>query len=397
MPLQSKINCAQKLLQEFQLDGWLLYDFRRSNSLACDFLALESNQLLTRRFFYWIPCAGEPCKLLHAIESHILDSAPGLLQVYCTWQELEEKLQQLLQGCTRVAMEYSPRNAIPYVSKVDAGTIEVIRGFNVEVVSSANILQYFTSQWNEAQLNMHREAAQTLNDIAEETWKLIRHNLAHQIPQTEYSIQQFIWQQIQSKGFETSDAPICAVNANSANPHYTPTKDSSMPIKENDFILIDLWCKKKLPGAVYADITRVAVASATPSPHQQNIFNIVRQAQQTAAQFVKDRFARQQPIQGWEVDQTCRDVINNAGYGAYFIHRTGHNIDECDHGPGAHMDNFETHDDRQLLPRTCFSIEPGIYLPGEFGVRLEYDVFIHSDGRIEITGGEQNEIQTLVN
>lgn len=396
MHLHSKVKFAQKLINESNLDGWLLYDFRRSNPLACDFLSLSPHQLLTRRFFYWIPRTGQPCKVVHAIESHILDPFPGTSHVYCTWKELEDRLKVILEGSKSIAMEYSPRNAIPYVSKVDAGTIEMIRSFGISVESSANLLQHFTSLWDEAKFNMHLEAADALSDIAEQTWALIRRNLANHIPQTEYSIQQFMWQQIDSRGFETSDAPICAVNAHTANPHYIPQADSSLPINKNDFILIDLWCKKKQAGAVYADITRVAIADSKPSPKQKEIFEIVRQAQKTATRFVEERFARKQPVQGWEVDQACRDIIDRAGYGPYFIHRTGHNIDESDHGHGAHIDNFETHDNRLLLPRTCFSIEPGIYLPGEFGIRLEYDVFIHPDGRIQITGGEQNEIVSLI-
>jgi Xaa-Pro dipeptidase len=396
MNSETKIQRAQELINEFNLDGWLLYDFRRSNQLACEFLHLASTQLLTRRFFYWIPKKGAPCKILQAIESTVLDSVPGTLCIYRTWQDLENRIESILKGSKHIAMEYSPRNAIPYVSKVDAGTIEMIRGFGITVESSANLLQHFASIWDEHKFKLHLEAAHCLSDIVELSWGLIKRNLVKKNTLTEYDVQQFILEQMAARGFETSDPPICAVNEHSADPHYTPRLHSASPIHPNDFILIDLWCKKKQPEAVYADITRVGVAAAQPTSKQAEIFSIVRKAQKTATQLVQSRFLAKEPIRGWEVDQACRDVIIDAGYGEYFIHRTGHNIDRSDHGNGAHMDNFETHDDRLLLPKTCFSIEPGIYLPHEFGVRLEYDVFIHPDGHIQVTGGEQDQIQTLI-
>ncbi len=395
MTIETKIILAQNLINESGWDGWLLYDFRRSNSIACEFLSLDAKQLLTRRFFYWIPRHGEPCKIVQAIESSVLDALPGKLYTYRTWMELETILGMILNGSRRIAMEYSPRNAIPYLSKVDAGTIDVIRSFGISVESSATLLLHFTGIWDEKKYRMHLEAAKALDEIAEATWEYIHKALQRQTPLTEYAVQQFMLDQTTAKNCETSDAPICAVNQHTANPHYMPQPHGSAAIQKNDFILIDLWCKKKQPEAVYADITRVGTAASNPTEKQQNIFSIVRKAQKTATGFVRDRFLAKEPVRGWEVDQACRDIITEAGYGEYFIHRTGHNIDQSDHGNGAHMDNFETHDDRLLLPKTCFSIEPGIYLPGEFGIRLEYDVYIHPDGIIEVTGGEQECIKTL--
>lgn len=395
MSFNSKLSLAQELINKYQLDGWLLYDFRRSNSLACDFLELIGNKLLTRRFFYWIPKEGEPSKIVQSIESSALASLPGKELSYRTWKDLEQQLAIILNKSKRVAMEYSPRNAIPYLSKVDGGTLELVRSFGVQVESSANILLYFTSIWDEKKFKLHLEAAQALDQIAEQTWIFIKNALRQAHPITEYSVQQFILDQITARGFETSDAPICAVNEHSADPHYMPDKNRCSPIRKNDFILIDLWCKKKQAEAVYADITRVAVASSQPTTKQEKIFSIVYEAQKTATDFIKNKFKNKDNIKGWEVDQVCRNCIQQAGYGDYFIHRTGHNIDQTDHGNGTNIDNFETHDDRLLLPQTCFSIEPGIYLPGEFGIRLEYDVFIHSNSEIEITGGVQDRIKTL--
>jgi Xaa-Pro dipeptidase len=397
MQTLSKTQSIQQALADMQCDGWLLYDFRRMNDLGCQFLEIPSDQLLTRRFFYWIPSQGEPIKLVHQVESHVLEHLPGKTQLYRTWQELEEHLLHLLRGCHQIAMEYSPRNAIPYVSKVDAGTLEIIKGFGVEVVSSADLLQKYTSVWSHFQFQKHLEAAEVLCVTASNTWDYLAHTLQSQAKITEYDVQQFMIAEMTRQECISSDPPICAVNAHSANPHYAPHSQCSTEIKRGDFVLIDLWCKKNIPTAVYADITRVAVAAPNPTPRQQEIFALVKKAQETGTGFLQSRLSQGRPPMGWEVDQVCRQVISDAGYGEYFVHRTGHNIGETDHGSGANLDNFETQDRRLLLPGTCFSVEPGIYLPGEFGVRLEYDVFIHPDGRtFQITGGIQDKIVCLM-
>ncbi len=391
------IEKAQRTLSGEHCDGWLLYDFRRSNELACDFLNISSNALLTRRFFYWIPCKGLPVKIVHGIESGVLDHLPGKKVLYRTWQELEKAIQTVLQDCSVVAMEYSPRNALPYISKVDAGTVEMVRDFGVKVISSASLLQQFSGIWDEGKFKHHLEAADVLSLIASEVWNLISKTLLENQTLTEFDVQQFMLGQFAKYDCIADDLPICAINANSANPHYVPSAKDSAVIRRSDFILIDLWCKKKVWNGVYADITRVAVAASKPTSEQRQVFEIVRLAQKTATDFIIERFSQDQAVRGWEVDQVCRDVIASAGCGDYFIHRTGHNIDSKDHGNGAHIDNYETHDDRLLLPSTCFSIEPGIYLPGHFGIRLEYDIFIHPSGKIQVTGGEQNEIMCLFN
>jgi Xaa-Pro dipeptidase len=395
MNSEEKINDVQQVLKDQELDGWLLYDFRRSNELACQFLGIGKDKLLTRRFFYWIPQKGIPLKIVHRIEDKTLEHLPGDILRYSTWQELEDHLAKFLRGKSKILMEYSPRNALPYVSKVDAGTMDVVRGFGVEVVSSANLLQRYTSVWDENKFKLHLDAAEVLSTVADQTWGFIRSGLKQGKFISEYAVQQFMLERFTYHGCETSDAPICAVNAHSADPHYAPSSDSSMQIQPGDFVLIDLWCKKKRPEAVYADITRVGVVADKPTEKQQEIFEIVRMAQKLATDLVRASLTESKPLMGWEVDQVCRDYIQSRGYGPYFIHRTGHNIDTTDHGNGAHIDNYETHDDRLLLPGTCFSIEPGIYLPGEFGIRLEYDIVIHLDGQVQVTGGEQNEIVCL--
>lgn len=391
--MEYKLQEVQTDLRSEHIDGWLLYDFRRSNSLACHFLEIPKDQLLSRRFFYWIPSQGEPIKIVHAIENP-LKHLPGKTWRFSSWQQMESLLSQALTDSRCIAMEYSPRNAIPYVSKVDAGTIEIIRSLGVEVVSSCNLLQKFTSIWSQEQLNTHLKAAAVLDSTVEKAWGLIFDSLQKKKRITEYDVQQFILQEFESQNCMTDDPPICAVNAHSADPHYTPNSYQSSEIRENDFILIDLWCKLKEENAVYADITRVGVAAKNPTERQLEIFNVVKKAQNAAVQLVKNRFNENKPLQGWEVDQAARDVIVSAGYGPYFIHRTGHNIDTADHGPGANIDNLETQDQRLILAGTCFSIEPGIYLPDEFGIRLEFDVYVEKSGKIQVTGGIQDLIKT---
>lgn len=375
-------------------DGWMLYDFRRCNPMACRFLEIPNEALLTRRFFYWIPVEGSPVKIVSSVENP-LKNLPGQEVIFHSWMELEQSLESVLKGTKQVAMEYSPRGAVPEVSRVDAGTVDLVRSFSQEVVSSGNLLQEFTAVWDEERWNMHQEAATVLEYIAEDAWQWIKHHLEENKEITEYDVQQRMLKEMHRHECITNHPPICAVNAHSSDPHYEPQKSSSALIQKGDWILIDLWCKRNCKRAVFADITRVAVAKKEPSQREQEIFDVVKKAQQTALDFVKQCYQQGHPFYGFEVDRVCRRIIETAGYGAYFVHRTGHNIDEEDHGPGAHLDDLETHDARQLLPGTCFSIEPGIYLKGEFGVRLEYDVYLNPDGKVTVTGGIQKEIKSL--
>jgi Xaa-Pro aminopeptidase len=325
-----------------------------------------------------------------------LSDAPGDILTYLKWQELEAQLAQALKGAKTVAMEFSPRNAIPYLSKVDAGTVDLIRSFDVEVVSSGSFLQYYTCVLDEEQLKMHKQAADFLDKVVADAWQKIADSLRTGQKINEYQVRMFIADQMTAHGFTTQALPICAVNAHSADPHFEPKKEGSTEIKKGDFILIDLWCKKNHPKAVYGDITRVAVADHTATAKQKEIFSIVREAQKAATDFVITRYAKEEILKGYEVDQVCRKVIDQRGYGPYFTHRTGHNIYTEDHGPGACIDSLETQDMRELIPQTCFSIEPGIYLPNEFGVRLEYDVYLGADRKAYVTGGVMEEILVLL-
>jgi len=386
----NKIDRVQTYLQEQQIDGWLLYDFHKNNDLAHRFLDIPSNVMATRRFLYWIPAEGAPIKIVHAIEDQMLDKWPGEKRMYSSWQSLEKEIQSVLKGFKRVAMEYSPKNAIPYVSKVDAGTVDLVRSFGVEVVSSADFLLYFTSVLTKGEMESQKRAAAALWMIVQDAWKMVARELKNGI--TERDVQKWILAQFKEKGLETDSGPIVGVNEHSADPHFMTPENGSSSIQEGDFLLIDLWAREIGEAAVYGDITRVAVVGKPSSRHQE-IFQIVRNAQKAGIALVRSK----KSVQGWEVDEAVRSVIAAAGYEKYFIHRTGHNIDAAHmHGSGTHMDNLESHDVRPLVPMTCFSVEPGIYLPGEFGVRLESDVQIHEDGGVEVTGGEQDLLPNLL-
>jgi Xaa-Pro aminopeptidase len=395
MAFEAKLKEVQASLVEEEIDGWLLFDFHHSNSLAYTFLEIPPGKMVTRRFFYWIPKQGEPVKIVPLIEPYTLDHLPGVKWFYRGWQELERLLFSLAVENSKIAMEYSPYNALPTISKVDAGMVELIRKTGAEVVSSGNILQHYTSIWKPDQFQSHLVAAKVLESVVDRTWAFIERSLQLQIPLDEYQVQQFMLQTIQEEGCQATDWPTCAVNVHSSDPHYHPEPSRAFPIRMGDFILLDLWCKQKVPHAVYADITRVGVAAARPTRKQEEIFNIVKDARNEATLFIKEHYENRRPLQGWQVDQVCRNLIQESGYGEYFIHRTGHNIGEDVHGPGANLDNFETHDYRQLLPGTCFSVEPGIYIPHEFGMRLEYDIYLDPAGKVCITGGIQEELVCL--
>lgn len=395
MKPEKTIETVQALLKKNHVDGWLLYDFHSKNNLIHPVLQLNEDNLISRRFFYWIPQEGTPVKILHKIESQTLDNWPGVVLEYLSWQSLRAALQSVLKNSQTVAMEYSKDCAIPYLSTVDGGTIDLVEGMGVEVVSSSFLLAHLTSVLTQKQIEMQKSAAMHLDKVAYNVWREIKKFLIKEKTITEYDVQTFIVEQISEGGFVIPDLPICAVNEHAADPHFAPDKQNAYAIKKGDFILIDLWCKEKKHGAVFGDITRVALAGNSPSKRQLEVFELVRKAQITATEFVRDRVKNCRKVKGYEVDDICRSVIEEAGFGDYFIHRTGHSIDTELHGSGPHIDNLEMHDDRELRPGMCFSVEPGIYLPDEFGVRLEYDVVITHDRDIRITGGEQNTLLCL--
>ncbi len=388
------ITKIQNLLCQTILGGWLIYDFRGSNSIAAELLELRPEALLTRRFFYWIPRKGTPLKFVSAIEQNLLPEVEGVEITYTSWHELQKLLIGNIPQDSPIAIEYSPQGALPYISKIDAGTFEMLQQLGFKLASSADLLQSLL-QLTQKQIESHREAANHLDIIANAAWDYIEGQLTEAGHLNEFQVQQFMLREFEHRGLATDHPPICSVNGNAANPHYQPTANSHASIKNGDFILIDLWCKKNEPNAIYADIARAAVLRPHPSQLEQQVFNVITSAQNAAIELLQERYARRQPIHGFEVDDLCRKIIQEAGFGGFFIHRTGHNISTQVHGPGAHLDNYETHDARELIPGSCFSLEPGIYLPGQFGMRLEFDVLITLEGKIEITGGRQDKLVCL--
>jgi Xaa-Pro dipeptidase len=379
----------QSALHERSLDAWLFYDHHHRDPIAYKVLGLSDKLMVTRRWFYLIPREGEPVKLVHRIEAGHLDSLPGSKREYSSWKELWDNLQAMLVRHRTVAMQYSPNNLIPLIGLVDAGTVELVRSFGKEVVSSGDLVARFEAAWTEEQIASHFAARDAIDAIIPEAFQEIGRRVRNGST-TEYEIQQWIAEAFRRENLITEDYPIVGVNANSGNPHYEPKAQGSATIHKGDFVLLDVFGKKNTPNAVYYDITWTGVIG-TPSEKQQEIFDIVTGARDAGVKKVQDAMAGKRRIAGWEVDQATREYINNAGYGQYFVHRTGHSIGVNVHGNGANIDNLETKDDREIIPNTCFSIEPGIYLPGDFGVRSEVNVLIRN-GAAEVTGTIQREL-----
>ena len=378
---------VQSALRDQNLDGWLLYDFRGLNVLARRVLGFPPDAHATRRWFYFVPATGEPRKLVHRIESGVLDAYPGGRSVYLRWQELEAGVAAVIGGAKKVAMEYVPRNANPYISRVDGGTIDLVRSTGAEIVPSGDLIQLFEACWDDDQWAMHQEAARHTESAYHVAWKFIADRVRAGKALHETDVQDVIMAHFAAHKMVTDHPPIVGVGPHSGDPHFAPTKGSADGfIREGDFVLIDLWAKLDKPRAVYSDLTQTGFVGTEVPAKYTKIFDIVAAARDAGIARVKSAYASGESLQGWQVDRATRDVIEAAGYGEAFCHRTGHSIGEETHGNGANMDDLETHETRRVLPRTCFSIEPGIYLP-EFGVRSEVDVFVDAAGTVHVTGG----------
>ena len=393
---EDRLREIQRALQNEQnesLDGWLFYDFRGSDPLAYRILGLDSTEISTRRWYYFIPADGAPLGLVSTIEPYRLDSLPGQKLRFFTWQQHDDRLAEILRNRRRIAMQYSPGNAIPYISRVDAGTIETIRQLGVEVVSSADLVQRFEAVWTREQWHSHLRAATVVRETVDAAFGYLRDH-TDKTALSEYQVQQFILDRFAQSGLTTYHPPVVAANAHSADPHYTPTADQTALIRPGDFVLIDLWAKE--PDGVYADITWTGFMGKVVPERYQTIFHLVRDARDAAVSFVKERVAGGQTFFGHEVDAASRTVIAAAGYGDRFFHRTGHSIGQEVHGNGANMDGVETRDTRRVLPHTCFSVEPGIYLAGDFGVRSEVDVYVTQDEAIVTGDPVQTEVVPIL-
>jgi len=388
------IKAIQSELRAEGLDAWLFYDFHHRDPIGQRVLALPAEGMTTRRWFYLIPARGAPRKLVHRIESGVLDSLPGRKLVYAGQEELRKNLPRLLGRARKVAMQYSPRNAIPYVSMVDAGTVEMVRGLRCKVVSSADLVQKFEARWTPEQLQSHIDAGRVIDRVTQEAFAHAAHHVRNKAPLTEYDLQQWILEQFRANSIVVDDAPIVAVGPHAGDPHYEPRPGSSSAIREGDLLLLDIWGKGRAAGSVYYDITWMGFLGARVPEKYSRIFAIVREARDRAVAFVREAVEAGREIRGWQVDRVAREVIRKAGYAKYFVHRTGHSIGQEVHGSGANMDGLETQDVRRIIPHTCFSVEPGIYLP-EFGVRSEVNVYVEED-QARVTGPVQTEILPLL-
>ncbi len=391
--VSSRIAEIQAALREEKLDGWLFFDHHHRDPLAYRVLQFTPGSMVTRRWFYFIPAHGEPRGLAHKIEAQTLAPLPGEHSLYAGWKELMDGLARMLAGAKKVAMQYSPNCRVPYVAMVDAGTVESIRGLGVEVVTSANLIQQFESRWTAEQLESHLEAGRRVDRIRGQAFARISDAVRAGSRVTEWEMQQFILTRFREDGLTTDHGPDVAINANASNPHYDPRQDACSEIRSGDLVLIDMWAKLNEPGAVYYDITWTGFCGPAVPSDVQNVFSIVRDARDKAIQRVTEAVAGKRELSGFEVDEAARDHIRQAGYAEYFFHRTGHSIGEEVHGTGANMDNLETHDERRVIPWTCFSIEPGIYLT-KFGIRSEVNVFV-DDNSARVTGEIQDAILRL--
>jgi Xaa-Pro dipeptidase len=391
--MKVEISAMQKDLRGAKLDGWLFYDFRGRDPIALRILELPPG-MRTRRWFYFVPAKGAPKKLVHKIEAAALASVPGETLYYAGQKELRDNLKKILGRAKKVAMQYSPKNAIPYVAMVDAGTVELVRSLGAKVLTSADLVQKYEACWTKEQLDSHQEAGHAIDHIVREAFEYAGRCVKEKNPVTEYSLQQFILKKFEEAGITTEEGPDVAVNQNASDPHYGPTREKASPIREGDLLLLDVWGKLKAENSVYYDITWMGYLGAKVPEKYVKIFNVLREARDRAVELICSSVKAGKPLQGWQVDKAARSVVEKAGYGKYFFHRTGHNIGTAVHGNGANMDGLETFDERHLIPGTCNSVEPGIYLP-EFGMRTEVDVYI-GEKEAHVTGAIQKEILPLL-
>jgi Xaa-Pro aminopeptidase len=391
--MSANIQGIQRDLRAAKLDGWLFYDFRGRDPIAQNILGLEP-AMRTRRWFYFVPAKGTPKKLVHKIETQSLAGLPGETRYYSAQDELRTELKKMFGRAKNVAMQYSPKNAIPYVAMVDAGTVELVRSCGPKVASSADLVQKYEACWTDAQLESHLAAGAAIDRIVREAFHLAAQGVRVKKCLTEFDIKNWMLQEFAAASIHADEGPDIAVNAHASDPHYGPTAESAAPIREGDLLLMDVWGKKKTPGSVYYDITWMGYLGAKVPEKYAKVFGAVRDARDAAVELICKSIAAGKPLQGWQVDKAARRVIEKAGYGKYFFHRTGHSIGERVHGNGVNMDGLETHDVRHLIPRTCNSVEPGIYLP-EFGIRSEVNVYI-GEKEARVTGPVQKEILALL-
>jgi Xaa-Pro dipeptidase len=385
-----RIPEIQAAIREEGLDGWLFFDHHKRDPLAYRVLRFAPGSMVSRRWYYFVPAHGDPRKLEHKIEAHTLDALPGKQSLYAEWGEMVDRLRELTNGSRRIAMQYSANCAVPYVAMVDAGTIELLRGLGLEILSSANLIQYFEARCSKEQLESHLEAGRWIDKVRRAAFERIGERQRAGEPVTEWDIKTFILDRYKEAGIFIDHGPDVAVNGNASNPHYDPSKESCSEIRRGDLVLIDMWGKLEQPDSIYYDITWMGFCGEHVPEKMQRVFGVVTEARDRGIRKVEEAVNQKRELRGFEVDDAARRYIREQGFGEYFFHRLGHSICTDIHGTGANMDNLETHDERRVIPWTCFSIEPGIYLP-ELGVRSEVDMFV-DETRAWVTGEKQTQI-----
>ena len=388
------LSALQQAIRSANVDGWLFYDFHNRELLAYRILGLDASRKTSRRWFYWVPAEGEPVRLVHGVEPTRIDALSGRKHVYSTWQQLREALALILADAATVAMQYSPECDIPYISMVDAGTIELVRTYGgVEVVSSADLVSLFEATFDQEGVAGHRRAMALIHTIKDEAFARIREALRAGTDLSEFDIARYILDRFEQEQIDPDNSvPIVGIDAHPADPHFEPTPENTIVFGPDQCVLIDLWAREKTPLAIFADVTWCGYTGDAPDPEYLTIWKAVTDARDAACAFALDRLNAGTRVEGWEIDDVCRDVIRRAGYGDWFIHRTGHSIGHEVHGNGANIANFETRDRRAILPGTAFSIEPGIYLEGRMAARTEVDILVTPDGKAEISGPVQGEL-----
>ena len=389
------LNTIQKALSDYKLDGWLFYDFHGNDPIGKTILKMSLEEVQTRRWYYFIPVMGVPVKIVHSIEKAVLDHLPGKKIVYLGYKEMENKLSKLFKKGNKIAVQYSPKNGIPYISRMDAGTFELLKSFHIRLKTSADLVQLFEARWSQSQLSTHMNSAKHLYQIVSETFTMIHDKILNHEEINEYIAQRFMIQRMSECGLQFDHPPIVAADVNSGNPHYMPTSIQCAPIFPKSLIQLDIWAKEKNEYAVYADISWVGYVGEQVPDEYSKLFSVIKKARDAAINFVDTSIKAGEKIGGWQVDDVARRIIRDSGYGSYFIHRTGHSIGREVHANGANIDNLEIKDERLIIPNTCFSIEPGIYF-SEYGMRTEVDVFVDNDGAHIYTQPIQNEIIPLM-
>jgi Xaa-Pro aminopeptidase len=390
------LKALQAAIATAGLDGWLFCDFHNRDPIALRILGMDPERFLSRRWYFYVPSRGEPVRLVSRVEEHRHDFLPGKKRTYLSWRDLHGELRSVLGEKKTIAMQYSPMNNIPYVSITDAGTIELIRSFGHDIVSSADLVQIFEALLDDKAFESHLEAGRRVDKVRMEAYEAIARSVRDGQGLTEYDIQQLILRRFAESGLSSmGEGPIVGVNDHPADPHFEPTKDNARRIDRGNTVLIDLWAKLDQPGAIVYDITWCGFVGNDPPPKYVEIFEVVRDARKAAIAFISGRLAQGGSCFGWEVDDACRKVVVDRGYGEAFLHRTGHSIGEKTHGNGVNIDNLETKDERELLPGSLFSIEPGIYLEGKMAVRSEINGFVNHDRQVVVTGAEQEKLILL--